>query len=245
MKIDEGKCIYVLFNSITKYTKIGITDNIESRITSLENACGCPLELIYKTKHLICAEIYESNIHATLSEYRKKGEWFELPSPNHAVDIVEAAIKEATSDVLVENYKKGYSISSMAKEYQVSRQAILARLKKYGVYDAKGQIYEVTPNACKTAFITQLGKKDNKAHHISTVDESSDDTIYLDGEVPDLPLRNLKRIEPNINSNGEWYQVSMFKDGEFIYSYTRDINKARAYIQGVRAAEYADTTKPR
>jgi hypothetical protein len=243
MKIDEGKCIYVLFNSITNYTKIGITDNIEKRTSALEGACGCPLKLIYKTKHLICAEKYEFDIHNQLSQFRKIGEWFELPSVDNVIDIVNDTIKDATNDILVENYKKGYSISSLAKDYQVSRQAILARLKKYGVYDSNGQIYEITPNANKTTFIAPPKIKDNKTQHISTVDDSSDDTIYLDGEVPILPLRNLKRIESNINFNGEWYQVSLFKDGEFIYSYTRDVNKARAYVQGVRAVSYTDSIK--
>jgi predicted DNA-binding protein YlxM (UPF0122 family) len=238
MKIDEGKCIYVLFNSITNYTKIGVTDNIEFRIKTLENGCGCPLELIYTTRHLVCAEKYEIDIHAELSVYRKLGEWFELPTPNFAVPIIENITKEATGDWVVDNYKKGMPISKIAQEYEVTRQAILARLKKYGVYDSKGQIYEHNPNVVRTVIPAKTLPKNNESQHISTIDDSFDDTVYLDGEIPKLPLTNLKRVEPNINSNKEWYQISIFKDGEFIYAYTRDINKARAYVQGVRAADY-------
>lgn len=240
MKIDEGKCIYVVFNPLTNLTKIGVTDNVETRKATLESGCGCPLELIHTTKHLVCGGKYEVDVHAELEAYRKIGEWFELPSPSYAIGVIDNIIKDATGDNIVDNYKKGMPISRIAQEYEVTRQAILARLKKYGVYDSKGHIYEVNPSAIKTSFPSKIKPKTNPTQHISTVDDSFDDTVYLDGEIPSLPLKNLKRVEPNINSNGEWYQVSLFKDGEFIYSYTRDINRARAYIQGVRAGCYME-----
>lgn len=243
MKIDEGRCVYALYNPITDLTKVGVTDNVAKRQYALELACGCRLKLLYNSKHLLCGDTYEAIAHDILSKYRTLGEWFKLPSTDMAINAIKEATKNATDDYIVENYKKGASITKMAEEYNVTRQAILARLKKYGVYDNNGKIYEKHPDA-----IYQQPPKRNKTNpseHIADIDESYDDTVYLDGVIPQLPLKNLKRIEPNINSNGEWHQISIFKDGEFIYSYTQDINKARAYIQGVRAINFAENTNNR
>jgi aminoglycoside N3'-acetyltransferase len=74
MKIDEGRSVYLLYNPITRLTKIGVSDNIDVRKSALENACGCPLGLIYKTKHLLFGEKYESDTHVALGKYRKHGE---------------------------------------------------------------------------------------------------------------------------------------------------------------------------
>jgi hypothetical protein len=241
MKIEEGRCVYALFNPITKLTKIGVTDNIETRKNTLELACGCRLELIHITRHLLRGEKYEVDAHRELSQYRVMGEWFNLPAHGIVIETIDRVIESATQDAIVEDYRKGVSISKLALEYEVTRQAILARLKKYGVYDSQGRIFEKDPDAAK--LTGAIKPKPNTSEHISSVDDSYDETTYLDGEIPDLPLSKLKRLESNINFNGEWYQISIFKDGEFIYSYTRDLNKARAYVQGVRAINFANTNK--
>jgi predicted DNA-binding protein YlxM (UPF0122 family) len=242
MKIDEGRCVYILYNPITQLTKIGMSDNIDARKSSLESACGCPLELIHKTKHLLCGEKYELDAHRMLKEYRKLGEWFSLPNHQIGIDVVNLVIKDATEDVIVENYKKGVSITKIAEDYEVTRQAILARLKKYGVYDNKGRIFEREPSTVKPIVQPiKVKERVNVAQHISTVDEAYDDLTYLDGEIPNLPLKNLKRAEPNLNYNGEWYQISLFKEGSFIYAYTKDLIKARAYLQGVKTVDYTKT----
>ena len=238
MKIDEGRCVYVVYSPLMKLTKIGASENVETRKCQLELACGHPLVLIYASKHLICAEKYEVETHNEFKEYRKIGEWFDIEDHEKVIAFIKNAILSATEDPIIENYKKGISITKLAMEFQVTRQAILARLKKYGVYDNKGHIYERL-----VLNTSQVIPKEIEKQHISTIEDKYDDTMYLDGEEPTLPLKGLKRIEPNINSNGEWFQVSFFKDGEFIYSYTRDIIKARAYVQGVRAGDYANQNK--
>lgn len=239
MKIENGRCVYLMFNPLTKLTKIGVSDNVEARKTSLEMASGCRLEIIYTTKHLLCGEKYEADAHKALSQYRVLGEWFNLPSHKDAIATIESLVSSATEDLIVENYKKGMSISNIARDYEVTRQAILARLKKYGVYDANGHIYERDPLTINPNSI--IKPKANTVQHISTIDDAFDDLTYLDGEIPELPLKNLKRLEPNINYNGEWYQISIFRANEFIYSYTRDINKARAYLQGIKTVDFAKT----
>lgn len=67
--------LYILCNETTKYTKIGITDNLERRISQLENANGCDLILIAHAE-VDHAQIIESFLHSTFSKFRKRGEWF-------------------------------------------------------------------------------------------------------------------------------------------------------------------------
>jgi hypothetical protein len=69
--------LYIIYNKKTKLTKIGITENLEKRITRLEHQCGCSLDCIawVDIKHARETEIF---LHATFNCYRQHGEWFEL-----------------------------------------------------------------------------------------------------------------------------------------------------------------------
>ena len=243
MKVEESRCVYVLYNPQTGLTKIGSSGNPSNRQSQVEAACGCKLDLIYQSRHLICPVAYEHTVQGLLFDHRTIGEWFKLENPREAIAIIEREIEGATEDPIVENYKMGHTISKIAHEYNVSRQAILARLKKYGVYDSNGNIHEKIDQKPNPLFKTKFTPSEGAPQYISTVEDKYDDTMYLDGVEPNLPLHNLKRIEPNLNYNGEWYQIAIFKDGEFIYAYTKDINKARAYVQGVRALYYANGTR--
>ena len=243
MKVEESRCVYVLYNPQTGLTKVGSSGNPANRKSQVEAACGCKLDLIYQSRHLVCPVVYEQTVQGLLYEHRTIGEWFKIETPQDAVALIEKEIAGATEDPVVEYYKTGVTITKIAHEYNVSRQAILAKLKKYGVYDSNGKIHEKIDQAPNPLFKTKFTPSEGRAQHISTIEDKYDDTMYLDGEEPELPLHNLKREEPNINFNGEWYQVAIFKDGEFIYAYTRDIAKARAYVQGVRALYYANGTK--
>lgn len=236
MKIEKGRCLYVVYNPLLKITKIGASDNPERRRHELSLCVGCELTLTYSSKFLLCAEKYEVDVHRELDSQRTLGEWFSI-TPEKAVETIEKAIQTATNDPMVELYRKGISITKMAEQYEVTRQAILARLKKCGVYDNAGRIYEKDPATIKTIRVGSnvVQPKENKSLHISEVKDIDEDTMFLDKEKPILPLSKLKRTEPNISFNGEWYQIAFFREGEFIYAYTKDLTKARAYLQGLKA----------
>jgi len=59
------------------FYKIGLTRNINRRLTTIQT--GCPhevrVELFYKTSK---PEEFEAEMHSFLADYRVRGEWFEL-----------------------------------------------------------------------------------------------------------------------------------------------------------------------
>jgi hypothetical protein len=247
-------CLYVIYNPVTKLTKVGMSENVEKRKKDLEGACGVPLELKYATGHLLCPAKYETDAHIKLHEHRMLGEWFNV-DPALAIRAVECVIEDATQDPVVEQYKKGDSVSSIAKDAGVTRQAILSRLKGYGLYNNNGKIPEqisvrhvrgreivATKISDKTEWDVgdivgtdqipqrQIESIDNKC----CVEVKTRGTIFLDDIKPSLPLKSLKRFEPNVSFNGEWYQSSVYYDGAFINAYSQNIEKIRHFIAEIK-----------
>jgi hypothetical protein len=253
MKIEGGACVYVIYNPVTQLTKIGMTENINKRKKDLECACGVALELMYHTDYLLCAEKYEMDAHVNLHEFRALGEWF-MVTPELAMDTVKLCVATATQDPVVENYKKGVSLSVLSKMFGVTRQAILSRLKSYGVYNNDGKIYEkhITPIVKRREVvvpITEPGKawdiRDIRADDeipllikegklASLVKSKLGDTYFLDDITPKLPLTNLKRTEPNIESNGKWYKAHVFCSSVFVTAYSKNIDKVRRFVYDIK-----------
>ena len=46
--------------------------------------------------------------------------------------------------------------------------------------------------------------------------------------------KNMKRVEPNINYNGEVYEVYIYKEGKFEYCYSNDIDNARYILESLK-----------
>ena len=77
IKKEVLKHVYLIYSSSSKLYKIGISQNVELRFKSLQNASGNKLELItYKVSHE--ASRIESDLHQRFSQKRKHGEWFKL-----------------------------------------------------------------------------------------------------------------------------------------------------------------------
>jgi len=209
MKLNGTQCVYVIYNPELNITKIGISDNVSVRKTALEASCGCRLTLHYNTKHIINARDYEMKIHDRLSDKRKLGEWFNI-LPEEAIEVVKEITNSAKEDPIIIKYKNGDSISKIADYYNVSRQAIIYRLRDYGIKKVKEVIERTIAEPIKP-----------KMNCIN----------YLDEEKPLLPLHKLKRLGPNIYFNEEWYQVNMYYNGSFIYAYSKNIDKANDFIK--------------
>lgn len=70
--------IYLIANrDISNRYKIGVTNNLSSRLASLQSASGCSLELL---AYQLCADAYsvEAYLHQRYKEHRGKGEWFDF-----------------------------------------------------------------------------------------------------------------------------------------------------------------------
>jgi hypothetical protein len=74
--MSEKRLLYFLFNRYTGLVKVGITNNIEHRVDSLEHAGGVPLDVLGTLDESCDLEI---PIHNALFATRKCGEWF-LPT---------------------------------------------------------------------------------------------------------------------------------------------------------------------
>lgn len=232
MKLGNSQAIYVIYNPDFNITKIGISDNVEKRRVSLQGACGCELLLHYNTKHVFNAKIHEEEAHKKLADKRRVGEWFNI-TPEEATNVVKSVISEAVGDPIIENYINGSSISQIAKDNNVSRQAIISKLKYYGYYSTT-EIMVSRPHKGDKCRITPMIMPDNPKILPKPNKKITDPNTFLDEEKPTLPIGRLKRMEPNINFNGKWYQISTYRNGEFFYAYTKDIEKAREYVKEIK-----------
>jgi hypothetical protein len=228
MKLLKSQCVYVIHNPEFNITKIGVSDNPSKRMGDLEIACGCDLNLCYHTDPLLNAPIYENLVHKAIKDKQKKGEWFFI-TPEEAVNTINSVIKDAETDPIVVKYKNRIPISTIAKDLDVSRQAIIARLRVLGFHDKDiddvriDTIHSESPEILKTN--TALSRKEKILHH----------TMSIDTEIPPKGTTGFKRIGENLYFNGEWYQMSFYKDGKFDHSYTKDIDKARNLIKTHKA----------
>lgn len=89
--------IYIITNLDVPRIKIGISQDIEGRIKTLQNAGGCKMRLAWSSELINNAASIESILHKKFKEYRYVGEWFNI-------DLIEA-ITEAVRLVESEGRK--------------------------------------------------------------------------------------------------------------------------------------------
>ena len=75
--IEREEYIYVIGMETTNFYKIGCSNNPLERLKNLQTANPLPLNVvaIFTSTDMYS---YESKIHEFLTEYRRKGEWFEI-----------------------------------------------------------------------------------------------------------------------------------------------------------------------
>ena len=61
-----------------EFYKVGIADDVKARLSSMQTGCPYPLELIEAWRSNNASK-EEKAIHALLSRYNVRGEWFMLP----------------------------------------------------------------------------------------------------------------------------------------------------------------------
>lgn len=73
------KYLYLIQCNNSNFYKIGISENPEERLRTLQPSCPYPLILIYK-KQFKAANKIERFLHKRYKSKRGMGEWFELPA---------------------------------------------------------------------------------------------------------------------------------------------------------------------
>lgn len=77
-----GRSRWVYFIKCGDFYKVGIADNVKSRIHNLQCATPYPIELV-KAWQCMDAASQERTIHNLLGRFHERGEWFKLP-----IDVV-------------------------------------------------------------------------------------------------------------------------------------------------------------
>lgn len=219
MKLEKSQVVYVIYNPLLQYTKIGISENPQIRKRTLETACGCELELFYYTDHFVNASEIELSCHLYHKNSRLLGEWFKCGKEEAQATVIKMANK-GHKDKIIEAYKEGKSISSIADKMGVTRQAIINKLVVCGLHGKEPADKYTTRVA--NYVVNNTGSK------------IEDSVYYLDDEKPSViglsSTTNPKRIEPNIKEDKQgWLHVSVYMNGKFNTAYTRDIEKARQF----------------
>ena len=143
----DGVVVYIMYNSYTKLTKIGVSNNVYSRKHSLEMASGVELELYYLSPALDNAYKIENILHVHYNTYRCHGEWFAIDKAKIKSKLISLRDKYKLSNI-GELYISGLSISQIADKYGVTRQAIEKRLHGLGIIITRNKV-KVTNNSIR------------------------------------------------------------------------------------------------
>lgn len=91
-RAKKEEYVYLLKNELTGFHKVGITIDIDRRVSALECQNGCSLTIVaYVLLEKWCdesAKLSEKAIHEYFKEKRLKGEWFILEY-NDVISIVD------------------------------------------------------------------------------------------------------------------------------------------------------------
>lgn len=72
--------IYFIFSHDEKYMKIGITNRMKVRLSSIQNGCPLPLKMggYIEVETKAIAKARETEFHQKFSESNARGEWFSI-----------------------------------------------------------------------------------------------------------------------------------------------------------------------
>ncbi len=90
---ESPRYLYLIRQLRTKYYKIGITNDLEKRLSTLQTGCPHQLRVVFYVEadmdDYLGKEIkyIESFLHKNFEQYRHRGEWFKLDY-SHLSDIV-------------------------------------------------------------------------------------------------------------------------------------------------------------
>ena len=157
MKLNKIQSVYVIYNPELNITKIGIASNVKERLSNLSCSAGCDMELKYNTVPIANAPTIEQMSHNKFNEHRKKGEWFKI-DPQDAIRYLESIENCFIEDHIISDLQRNESISSLAKRYNVSRQAIMRRVKKFNYHSTSNNKEKKQSEMNIVGFISDITK---------------------------------------------------------------------------------------
>lgn len=168
--------------------KIGITNNVDSRLASLQTATPVPLVLehSFQAKNARAASKVEQRAHSKLSEFRLTGEWFSC-----SVDEATLAVAEAFDHFSASYFGVG---TSSGEEVSLSprTEALLERVcSRHGI--DKATAIEEAMEAYWSDSIKGLRAKTSNVKRKSSDVRSSILAALLDSKTRSLPLSVLLR----------------------------------------------------
>lgn len=230
MKLGSSQSLYVVFNPELNITKVGISTNVQARLSAMRADSGCDLQLIYYSDPISAATVFEGRAHEILADKRKLGEWFNI-DPQEAVEVVKGVIKDATIDSIVIEHLSGRTITDIARDRGVTRQAIISKLKTYGVY-GRGRYRNigVVPFSVRRESAPPSPAPPKPA---PSYPEGWGDVKMLEGS---RHLGKLDRVAPNIYSDGTGYRIKIYLPGRgWIEAATNNLDRAKAYAEYLKA----------
>jgi len=85
--------VYIIKNLDIPRIKIGVSNDIERRIVTLQNAGGCRMELSWHSELLNNAYFIEGMLHNEFKEFRYIGEWFHIGA-EYAIPVAIKFVEE-------------------------------------------------------------------------------------------------------------------------------------------------------
>jgi len=136
MNNNPSRAIYICKNiEVPNMIKIGISSDICRRINMIETTTGFRMNLEYNTPGLYNASELEKKIHVKFEEYRKRGEWFSISNISMIIEYVDNLVSnQGKIESISQQYMNGKTIAFIAFYHQVTRQAILDKLRGFNIY---------------------------------------------------------------------------------------------------------------
>jgi hypothetical protein len=89
MNSHSNRWVYLIGSALTRPVKIGVANNVQSRLDELRTGSPVPLHLIWKTPG---DNDLEYSLHEYFAPYRIHGEWFDFEDENSAALVATAAV---------------------------------------------------------------------------------------------------------------------------------------------------------
>lgn len=136
MKKRDIAIVYVIYNPLTKLSKVGFTTDIVKRVSSIECASGMKVVLCYTTIPVYLYGKLEMWMHEEFANDRKIGEWFSTDKSVLIEKLKAFETKFRTSPEVL-SYLGNKSISEFLESTGISRQAFYKKLKGWNLLGDK------------------------------------------------------------------------------------------------------------